>query len=149
MCKLRKLLKSIAIFVLISAPPAEAVEVYMTPDDYMMESERERLGFVQGVFDTFSAMTHAELISDETVVLRINRIQDCPRSKMTITELERAFTGWLEAHPQRWDDTVPLLLIEAIDGYCAGSIDSTMPSSQADQLLSGRVTARRGKSPKK
>ena len=131
MCKLRKLLKSIATFVLISAPPAEAVEAYMTVDGYMMESERERLGFVQGVFDTFSAMTNAELISDGTVVLRSNRIQDCPRSKMTITELERAFTSWLEAHPQRWDDTVPLLFIEAIDGYCAGSIDSTMPSGQA------------------
>lgn len=98
---------------------AVAAEVYMSADDYLMGSQQERWGFVQGVYDTYGAMARLGKIADPKLNAAVNGITDCA-TKVSVNELEQTFTSWLESNPDRWNEKMPSLFLAALDARCAG-----------------------------
>lgn len=99
---------------------ALAAEAYMSADDYMMGSQQERWGFVQGVYDTYGAMARLGRIADPKLTAAVKSITDCA-AKVSVNELEQTFTTWLDSNPDRWNEMMPALFLEAIGVQCAGS----------------------------
>lgn len=92
----------------------------MSADDYMMGSQQERWGFVQGVFDTFGTMARQGGIADPKLDAAVTGITDCV-AKVSVNELEQIFTTWLDLNPDRWTEKMPALFLAAIGAQCAGS----------------------------
>ena len=90
----------------------------MSADDYMMATKPERWGFVQGVYDTYGIVARPGTPSDAAVIAALGRIARCTE-KTSVNELERAFTGWLDAHPERWNERMATLFLAALDDHCA------------------------------
>jgi Ssp1 endopeptidase immunity protein Rap1a len=99
--------------------PAMAAEVYMSADDYMMSSQQERWGFVQGVYDTYGAIARAGHAGDTSRNTNANGLPDCA-AKVSVNELEQTFSTWLESNPDRWNEKMPSLFLVAIGEQCAG-----------------------------
>jgi len=118
----RRLLFALTLAPALSAWPAPtpAAEIYMSADEYMMASKPERWGFVQGVYDTYGALARPGNLSDATVTAAVGRIVGCTE-KISVNELERTFTGWLDAHPDRWNERMPTLFLSALDEHCTAS----------------------------
>ena len=115
----RRLLFAMTVAMGLSAWPALTAEIYMSADDYMMASRQERWGFVQGVYDTYGALARPGALSDAAITTTVGRIVGCAE-KISVNELELAFTGWLDAHPERWNERMPSLFLAAIGDHCAG-----------------------------
>ncbi len=90
----------------------------MSADEYMMGSRQERWGFVQGVYDTYGTMAQLGGIADPTLSAAVQDITDCV-AKVSVNELERIFTTWLDAHPDRWNERMPALFLTAVGEQCA------------------------------
>lgn len=107
-----------ALALALVCGPAVAAEVYMSADDYMMGTRQERWGFVQGVYDTYGAMTRLGKISDPSLSAAVTRITACA-AKVSVNELEQTFTSWLESNPDRWTEKMPSLFLAAMGDQCA------------------------------
>jgi len=99
---------------------AAAADAYMSADDYMMGSRQERWGFVQGVYDTYGALTRMGNIGNAELTAAVDRITECV-NKVSVNELEQTFTTWLESNPHRWNEKMPALFLAALDAQCAGT----------------------------
>ncbi|MHA1600986.1 MAG: hypothetical protein ACTSW2_09175 [Alphaproteobacteria bacterium] len=99
---------------------ATAAEVYMSADDYLMGSQQERWGFVQGVYDTYGAMADLDNIVDPRLNEVVHGLTECA-IKVSVNELEQTFTTWLESNPDRWNEKMPSLFLTALGAQCAGS----------------------------
>ena len=109
-----------ALALALVCEPALAAEVYMSADDYLMGSQQERWGFVQGVYDTYGALVRLGSIADPKLNAAVTGITECA-VKVSVNELEQTFTTWLEANPDRWNEKMPALFLAAIGAHCAGS----------------------------
>ena len=99
---------------------ALAAEVYMSADDYMMGSQQERWGYVQGVYDTYGALVRQGHAADPQLTAAVNGITDCA-AKVSVNELEQTFTTWLELNSDRWNEKMPALFLAALGAQCAGT----------------------------
>ena len=109
--------------------PALAAEAYMSADDYMMGSQQERWGFVQGVYDTYGAIARQAHGADSKLATTITGITKCA-AKVSVNELEQTFTTWLDSNPDRWNEKMPTLFLAAIGAQCAGpNITQTQDAS--------------------
>ena len=88
----------------------------MSADDYMMGSQQERWGYVQGVYDTYGALVRQGHAADPQLTAAVNGITDCA-AKVSVNELEQTFTTWLELNPDRWNEKMPALFLAALGTY--------------------------------
>jgi len=98
--------------------PALAADGYMSADDYMMGSQQERWGFVQGVYDTYGAIVRLDHVADPKLTAAVKGITNCA-AKVSVNELEQTFTTWLDSNPDRWNEKMPTLFLAAISAQCA------------------------------
>lgn len=109
-----------ALALAVLCGPTAAAEIYMSADDYLMGSQQERWGFVQGVYDTYGAVAGRGDIVNPRLNAAVHNMTDCA-TKVSVNELEQTFTRWLESNPDRWNERMPSLFLSALGAQCAGS----------------------------
>ena len=95
---------------------AEAVEAYLSREDYLNASKEERVSFIIGVYDAFAVLHDADLIKEEGIAEMTGRVLDCT-DHVPPADLDAIFVAWLEGHPN-WSDVPASLLFFALDDFC-------------------------------